>query len=470
MDQMDTGHYEAVLREAKFSCFSAGRFFRGIIFMAFALCHKASWLVAPWVNWVAIFFMCLSGCTLWKTLDGAIQSKTPYTNIVYICMLITLCNPFFTDWMQYIECQLYHPMALWFSSMSAYVLLANGDHITLKKWIASSILLILSAGLYQIALQFFVLISVTLSFFAMKNEVGVHQIKAPILKLILALSVYCSAAVTQLVIVFSMNTNRVQSKNLSEIIRQLAKAQIELWSMVPYTKNPLSILFLCVAMLLVINLIGRVAARNWTYADKIICLLITSLGLLGYYASLFLPLIISELWFPQRSMVGFWGILLLIAIAGVTAHDKESMSKLEQVIFILACVLLSSNLVSCIRFGTDLYRVNAIDGMRGELIVNTISDYERATGITIEGVAFHQDAGYTYTYPDIVSSYENNQAAWSASWNYCAILQNVSGRNFIQYDYPEEVYLQYYNKDQDWSEFDTDQIRFRDGIAYVVVY
>ena len=470
LDQMQSGHFEAVWAEARFSCFSSGRFFRGLIFMLFALAHKASWLVHPWVNWVAIFFMCLSGCTLWKIFRNIISEKTIAATIIYICCLLAICNPFFTDWMQFIECQLYYPLALWLAITSAGILQMDKQLSKTKRWFVASGLLILSAGLYQIVLQFFVMVSVGASLLDMRGEEGINQIKKPVRKLILALSVYCVAAVTQLVIVLLMHSGRVKAKSFVDIVEQLTRAQRMLWTMVPYTKNSISILFPVLSVLLAFYFIGRIATSSLSSREKIARFFVSCLGFVGYYVSLFLPLIVSELWFPQRSMVGFWGILFIIAIMGYCVNDNEDIINIEQVICILACVLLLSNINSCIRFGTDLYRVNAIDEMRGELIFNAISEYENTSGITIDKVAFYQDSGVTYTYPTIVSSFENNEAAWSANWNYLSILETVSGRRFEQLDYSSEKFFQFYEKEMNWNEFDVDQIRFQNNIAYVAIY
>lgn len=473
-DQMQSGHWEAIWGEARFSCFSSGRFSRGALFLVFALARKASWLVAPWVNWVAIAFMCLAGCKMWKQLQKTVDGRSIRSDIVYVCCLISLCNPFFTDWMQYIECQLYHPLALWLSVSAASALQKDLGRSKLKQWCIACVLLTLSAGFYQIALQYFVLLSVCLSFMAL-NQVrsGLKAVEEFAKKIFLALSVYFVAAAVQLCVIFSMHSHRVQAKSVEEILEKLTVAQGKLWLMTPYTKNPASILFVVVALLLGMRAIGRIAYSGDSYRNIAMGCGITAIGFLGYYTSLFLPLVVSELWFPQRSLVGFWGIPLILAMAGDSvSQDRMHFSHMrnDRLICGLCGALLIANVYSCIRFGTDLYRVNAIDGMRGHLIYNEISNYEATSGITIKQVAFLQDDAVTYVYPDIVNSYENNQAAWSASWNHLAILEAVSGRGFQQCDYPEELFTEYYDDKTNWNGFSAEQVRFENETAYVVVY
>ena len=474
LDQMQNGHLAAVWEEAKFSCFSAGRFFRGLIFLAFAGFRKAGWLIMPWVNWVAILFMCLSGMMMWKVFKRALVNCSNCSAIVYICCLITICNPFFTDWMQYIECQVYHPLALFLSILSASVVLQPQKNSCAggKTWFAASILLILSGGLYQVALQFFVLVSVGLTFLSLRDAKGREQVIRSAKKFTLALSVYAVAAVVQLAVVSTMHSGRIQKKNIIEIVDALFTAQVRLWSMISYTQNPVSILFPVLAVILTVRIVRRVACSEYSCWEKIMRLVIIFVGFCGYYMSLFLPLVVSELWFPQRSMVGFWGILLVLAVAGECIDVKTCNAHLgiENLICILASVLLLSNLSSSIRFGTDLYRVNTMDKIRGELIVNAISDYEEESGVKIDKIAFRQDAVYSYTYPGIVNSFENNQAAWSVSWNYLPIIELVSGRDFEQCEYPKEIFDQYYDENVNWNKFELDQIHFINNTAYVMIY
>lgn len=472
LDQIGTGHLKAIWSEALQTCFVTGRFFRGFIFLAFASCRAAHLLVSPWVNWVALFFMCLSGERLWTAIRNMLPAKATTSKICFTCCVIVLCNPFFTDWMEYIECQLYYPLALWLAISAAITL--QRDNPRFKEWFSASILLVLSSGLYQIALQFFVLVSVCFIILGCKAKDIKDQIWIPIKRILLAISVYGVAAGMQLCIARIVRSNRVQEKTLIEIIGKTSSAQSSLWKMIPYTKNILSILFSLVALLLIIRFMWCLFHSELAMNGKIVRCLVVLSGFVGYYGALFLPLIVSELWFSQRSMVGFWGILLILAVAEecvptdqqVTAHDIKI-----DVIWVMLVVLLISNISSCVRFGTDLYKVNAIDKMRGELISNLIADYERETGISIANVAFRQDVSFTYAYPETVNFCENNQAAWSASWNYLSILETVSNRKFQQCEYTEDIYNKYYgNGPVDWNEFSEEQIHFESETAYIMVY
>lgn len=473
-DQMQSGHWEAIWGEARFSCFSSGRFSRGVLFLAFALARKASWLVAPWVNWVAIAFMCLAGCKMWTLIRDYFKDSENSHFTLYICCLLSICNPFFTDWMQYIECQLYHPLALWLSVSAASVLQKDLGKSRIKQWCVACVLLTLSAGFYQISLQYFVLLSVSFSFMALGQvKSGLNAVEEFAKRIFSALSVYFVAAVVQLCVILSMHSHRVQTKSLEEILDKLAVAQGKLWLMTPYTKNPASILLVVVALLLGMRVIVRIAYSGDSYGNIAMGCGIAVIGFLGYYMSLFLPLVVSELWFPQRSLVGFWGIPLILAMAGDSVEQNRmrfSHMRSDRLLCGLCGALLIANVYSCIRFGTDLYRVNAIDRMRGQLIYNEIFNYETASGITIKQVAFFQDDAVIYVYPDVVNSYENNLAAWSASWNYLSILETVSGRRFQQCDYPEALFAEHYDDKTNWDEFSAEQVWFENETAYVVVY
>ena len=107
--------------------------------------------------------------------------------------------------------------------------------------------------------------------------------------------------------------------------------------------------------------------------------------------------------------------------------------------------------------------------MRGEWIVKQIQKYEDDSGNKIEQLAFIQDDVPTYVYPSTVFNHENNQAAWSASWNYMAIVEIVSGRKFQEVNYPREKFTSHYET-RNWDNLDEEQVFFEGSTAYIVVY
>ena len=463
-DQLQDGHFQAIWEEAKTTCFSSGRFTRGLIFLIFAITRNTCLLMQPGVNVIAILFMCLAGCRLWKIVNESLYAKGVDSEILFLCCLLSICNPFFTDWMQYIECQIYYPLALFLAIVAAEICMQSSS-TKIVRWLCASALLVVSAGLYQIVLQFYVLVVILL---LCRTKPAEKNITSVISRMIFAISIYAVSAIVQVLftnIIF--HSNRVHIYSVQDIIQALLRAQASLWAMVPYTKNSISVLF----PLLSIVLAWRCAIHIFQQKkSRITKLVLSVIRILGLYFAIFIPFLISELWFPQRSMVGFWSIPLLLAYLDIELCMLQPTIKNnicgKNLVIVLATVVLFSNVYSCIRFGTDLYKVNAMDTARAQWLLNQISDYEKTSGCDITQIAFRQAEEPLYTYPGIVNSYENNQVAWSAEWNYTSILELVGKRSFAQCDYPEDRY-QIVRKE--YNNFIEDRISFEDDTAYVIL-
>lgn len=472
MDAMDAGHLRAVWSEAVFAGFSAGRFARATLFLLFALLHKASWLQMPWVNAVAVMFMALSGC---KMLQMVLKTDDEnYSMIVkFLCIAIAVCNPFFTDWMQYYEAQLYYPLGLYLAILAAERLFLEESWRT-KNWALASLLLTIAGGLYQITLQYFVLLAVVMAIQILFRRTAAKDNYVLFWKkLFSAVSVYAVAAAVQFLFIKVFGGQRIHSNSFQEIMASLLQVQAPLWKMVPYTGNKWTGLFAIAVGALMLRALIEIWSREEPVGCRVRKTMLVFIAFAGFYTALFLPLVVSELWFPQRSLVGFWAIPLIFAVAGNEGREHEKNKKVLQFvskICIAVCtVLLMANIYNCQQFASGLYKTNGFDMMRGKWIYQVIEKYERQTERRVEKVAFIQDDIPTYTYPNVVSNHENNQAAWSASWNCKAILEMASGRNFQEVEYPRELFESWYDV-RNWDGPEEEQIFFDGDTAYVVIY
>lgn len=229
LDTLWEGHWQEVWEEARFSGFSSGRFSRGVFFLLFAICRKATWLTLPWGNVVAIAFLCLSGLKLWSLLSPCDRNSNTVT---LLCCILTVCNPFFTDWMQYQECSLYYtPLGLYLAICAAEVLLADG--VSFRKWLKASVMLTISCGFYQISLQYFVLTAVMLAMMKAEPE---NVLKSFLIKALTAMSAYAIAAAAQLGCISVFGNRRGATHTLEAIVAALGNAQKSLWQMEAYTE------------------------------------------------------------------------------------------------------------------------------------------------------------------------------------------------------------------------------------------
>lgn len=462
LDTLQEGHWQEVWEEARFICFSSGRISRGVLFLLFAICRKATWLTLPWVNVVAIAFLCLSGLKLWSLLSSCDRNSNTVT---LLCCILAVCNPFFTDWMQYQECGLYYPLGLYLAICAAEVLLADG--VSFRKWIKASAMLTISCGFYQITLQYFVLTAVMLAMMKAEPE---NVLKSFLIKALTAMSAYAIASAVQFGCIFFFGNSRRATHTLEAIVVALGNAQKNLWQMEAYTGNAWSRLFSVIVIALVIRLCLIALLSNNKNSTKLSYLIASLLGFGGFYISLFLPLIVSELWFTQRSMVGFWGIPMLFTVYGnYMKGERRAIRYGDALISVASIVLVFVNIITCIEFCIGLHKTNAMDTMRASLVMDVITEYEHESGTVIENVAFYQDQYPSYAYKGIFCTYENNQSAWSVSWACGDLLKLVSGRSFTETDYPETFFETHYDVDN-WDSWCEDQVICEGNTAFIAVY
>lgn len=473
IDNMEYGRTEAIWNEAVFSGFSAGRFTRGILFSLIALFGKAQWLTSWWMNFFAIVMISLSAYTAWKTIkeiNGALSICS------FFCILIAFCQPFFTDWFQFTECQLFHSIGLFIAIHAARIAL-TGRISTAKKYIASSVLLTVCSGLYQNTMQWFVwmAMAIVICYATARQETSAKDAaKSASCMIAFSLSIYVVAAAVQLFftqVIFCSPRVGGAGISLHDKIEKLVQAQKELWLMTPYTKNQASSLFFVVCLVVLGASTISIFRKHAHWGIKAIWAAVIVICTFGFYASILLPIFVTESWYCQRSVVGFWGIPFLLSLA--VPREKISNRGFRVVEMVPATVgacMIAVNIISCLQFGSDLHRINAMDAMRAQSIEEQIRTYEeQSNGVQVQYLAFHYDRNPTYCYPQIRNSHDNNQSAWTARWNWLPIMNLTNGKSYEQSEYSDELFYERYGE-KNWNAYSQEQVFFVDDTAYIALY
>ena len=421
---------------------------------------------------MGVCVLAIAGCVAWSSIaehrkEGAI--------LPFLCLIIAFCQPFFTDWFQFSECQLVYPFGVFCAVFSAKTAFSTKKGSAIKKWCFACLWLLIAAGIYQITMQWFVLMSMVIVVINITDEKAVkaNQLaKHLVLQILFALSIYAVTAAVQLLFthVLFNSARAASSQTLQGRMSALLQAQKNLWKMVPYSGNRGSLLFPVVCILSFLASTVSVTKEHRPRSVKATQIAAICICTLGFYASIFLPIFVTESWYPQRSVVGFWSIPLLLSLAAKGERKPNGNLSIVRMVPVLASgVMIVINLYSCLRFGSDLYRVNAMDTMRAQLIEEQIETYEAESGQQIRYLAFHYDSAPLYCYNGIVNSHENNLSAWSAPCNPLAIMNLSSGRSYAQREYSDELYREQY-ADQNWALYSPEQIIFDKDICYICIF
>ena len=465
LDAMQEGYVQAVMGEAVYSCFSAGRYTRGLLFLAFALPGYASLLVKPWVNVVAIVFLCLSGITLWKIVRSCCNEESCGSvcrSILFLCCCIAVVNPFFTDWLQFSEVNLYYPLGLYLSLAAGKVIL-DSSKSSWKRFLESFILLAAAGGLYQIVMFYYAAVVVMLLGRNVKS--GCFRPKRFFLQAFYSGMVYVFAAAVQLLFTRVLfQSERITSYRAGEIWESMLQAQKNLYRMAPYTGNCLSVLYTVLLIALLLQGILRIACCK---DHVLVRLVLYVLRFAAVYVLLFVPFVVS-LWFSQRTLVGFWMLPLVAAVMNQENEMRWAVCCEKYVLRTAAAigaVLLLVNVWNCLQFGVDMYKVYGMDTARAYMMLEKIEEYEEESGQVVMEVAFYQPENKKYYYDGIFGYCENNQVRWTASWNQLPILEVVGNRDFTQVEYPEELLTE-----QGTGQKEKDSIYFEGNTAYIILY
>lgn len=452
--------------------FSGGRYIKGIVLFLAGLLSKTQWLMSPVVSAMGVCVLAVAGCTAWS---GITEHRKEGAILPFLCLCVAFCQPFFTDWFQFSECQLVYPLGVFCAIFSAKTAFSTKKGSAINKWCFACLWLLIAAGIYQITMQWFVLMSmviVVINITDGKEENANQLTRHLVFQILFALSIYAVAAAVQLLFthVLFNSARAASSQTLQGRMWALLQAQKNLWKMVPYSGNKGSLLFPVVCILSFWASTVSVMKAHRSRGVKATQIAAICICTLGFYASIFLPIFFTESWYPQRSVVGFWGIPLLLSLASKEERKRNGNLSIVRMVSVLASsVMIVINLYSCLLFGSDLYRVNAMDTMRAQLIEEQIETYEAESGQQIRYLAFHYDSAPLYCYNGIVNSHENNLSAWSASWNPLAIMNLSSGRGYAQRDYSDELYCEQY-ADQNWDLFSPEQVFFHEETAYIAIY
>lgn len=473
IDGMESGRVSSVMSMAVVSGFSSGRYTRGIYTLLAAFFGKLQWTMSPLACAIGVGLLAIAGCLAWSTIT---EHRKENAILPFACLIIFFCQPFLTDWFQFSECTLMYALGILCAVLSARASFSTRDTSLVKKWILGCVWLLIAAGFYQITMQWFVFMSMAIIIIDITDstEADTNQrLKRLMIQIFYALSMYVVAFVFQLLfteVFFESPRVDVYPYTLQYRITDFLQEQKELWAMTSYTGNQASLLFPVVCVLSGLSSIISVMKARASRSVKVTVLAAICICTLGFYACVFLPSFLTNSYYPQRCIVGFWGLPFLLSLAAKSERKANGELSIARMIPVIAsAVMIIINIYSCLCYGSDLYRVNAMDTVRAQLIDGQIQAYEAETGNQVHNLAFHYDSARVYHYAGVKSCRDNNLCGWASDWNPMAIMKITTGKNYGQSEYSDELYYERYG-DKNWDIFSPEQVFCEDDTAYIVIY
>lgn len=199
--------------------------------------------------------------------------------------------------------------------------------------------------------------------------------------------------------------------------------------------------------------------------------LLVFLAFLGCYACVFAPHLFTNGVYPAvRTMFSFFSVFSFLCIIVLyIIHRSHKEPPMALIYAILAFLII--NTVKIQQVAAEQFAVNVADRIEAVQVINAIEKYEKATGNTIDTIAYHSDAQLSRTYPGITNTFlDFGRRADAASWAVVNRLSYYSGKPYTQLLMTKEEYSLHF-PEKDWYVFDAeDQLVFEDNVMYWALY
>lgn len=384
-----------------------------------------------------------------------------YDMALFISSVCIFINPLFCDWFQFPECVYIYIIGIILVEFSIWELFIK------QQLIYALLFFLLAIGCYQPCIGYFVMLSIIMS---LKHSVNCENniIKVNFIMLfknaIKAVGIYGIGCFSQVIITsFSQKPTRADYDILNNL-HTVINAQRGLWTLSNITNESYIYIITMLLMILVVvsDLIDRKKKVSLVFVPLLLVLFLIN------YASNFVMAIVAEPWISQRTITGFLGMasfFLIMYIEIIYSFNMSVMSKgaIYIITFLTVYYIYLSNFVAI-----NLIKTNTVDLYIARCVQNEIEKYEVETNQTVSKIAFLHDKYITYSYPDIVASYDLNVRSWAYDWSIKGMLYVISGRVYEVVE-PSEDLVELY-EGYNWDYFNSEQIIIERDTANIVLY
>ena len=407
-----------------------------------------------------ILILSLSWCTARGTywVNSMINSNNDLKLriIIWFIILVMFINVFVLEWFLYPEITLYYAIAILFAVEASMSILKNQ---TLKSYMLSFILLIMSLFSYQAVMPVFIIFYLSCVILDRNMQEKVKAVFGGIL--VGALGSLSLIIIQKVFHIEGSRTASLSLKNIFENMYILLMFQKKLW----INQMGLFLKYVLIGFILVIIAILFVKKRNIILKNIVQFLMILIIN----YCIIFMPhLVSSSLWLAERTLVAFWVFISSIGIMAIwlVKDDNE-----RYVIGAIYAVIVVLNIIFIWKIGINHFQSNFEDYQYVCQIEEKIEEYERTSGVDVKNIATCQDENFQYSYSDIRYIYcDTNVKCFSVQWGDVAAINYYTGSNYKKIDMNNEIFEKYF-KDKDWNAFYPDeQLIFVDDTLYICFY
>jgi hypothetical protein len=451
--------------------FSIGRFITSFLLKPFQFDLKYLEVNNFLITFVAIIVFACSAFSTYCIFKQLSNRNTFKSEIILVaaCSLIYF-NPYFCDWFQFVEVISYS-FSIIIAVLSAYQIVLKTGKMNI---FLAIILLFIATLIYQPSIAYFPIMSII--FLALKtldlDDLSWPIIKKFIIKYILITTVYILTSISLLLVYKVLNINtergRIEANIIIGNISKFIRFQKELWITSQNTYPEYFII--CIIILFVIAILYNTIQFNKNPIYRIIILTVACLSIILFTI---IPVIaVSDYWPCHRVLVPIMclpsALLLFFNVTYKGENVKEPVN-VKNICNITAVIFMIISLCITQKLSAELLITNSLDLENAKTYMQSIENYEKATGNRVDKIAFFYDAAVTWSYPNILATYDLNKRAMVMPYSQIPLLEYASGRKFNSSNVVDNAEVQEKIK-KDWTYFSEDQIVFEKDSAYIILY
>lgn len=396
-------------------------------------------------------------------------SRQAFRSALFLDLAIALAfiNVFVNELFIFSDVTLFWIVMLFFSVSASCAFLCNGGW---WKYLLTALLLWIALNSYQASLGIYLIFGC--AGILVKNDLRFSKetVREVLLLLLIGglvvfLALLPFPILTRLGVIGS--EARAPSFSLSTITDNLAY----LLSMQRlFLVEGMTFIHLWVLVFLVLLLVA-LGYRLWENHCGFASSLLVFLAFLGCYTCVFAPHLFTNGVYPAvRTMFSFFSVFSFLCII-VLYIIHRSHKKLSMTLIYAILAFLIINTVKIQQVAAEQFAVNVADRIEAVQVINAIDKYEKATGNTIDTIAYRSDMQISRTYPGITNTFlDFGRRADAASWAVVNRLSYYSGKSYTQIRMTKEDYSLHF-PEKDWYIFDAEeQLVFEDNVMYWALY
>lgn len=413
-------------------------------------------------------FLSLSSVVIYSLIiKRTLNERLTDLKIKIIILLITnglFFNVYITDWMMFFEGCVF-ALGCFLAVISAYYTVEMKE--SYKKYVISSIFLIIAIFCYQASIAIGGAIIILLTIYDNKDKKILSIIKMTIINML----PYVFALLLNFVFIKLVNLNNTADARLSgnvDILYNLLFVIKQIrWYFINMFGYPTKYI---VALLIFITFIFYTVKLIKKKNNKI-TLLYTIVSLFSLWLLSILPILAmpsDSIYFISRSIPYIASIFPFMLLA-IYLFNNDLFNSDKKTYYILLIIYTLIVTVSVLKVTSECLKNNLQDINIAKNIQNEIDKYENSTNNTIDTIILLPDTKISLNEKNITYYSDNTVRAFSSYYGAKEIMYFASKRYYNVTDgtnaQKEELF-----GDKEWNSFDLEQLKFDRNILYLVKY